>query len=102
MTAEDDIRLSNFVQVASSRPQVYTENGTFAEVYALLIGYDIATKQQTAIRDNSAALTLQWLYDNANDRRKVIAEMLAKHGSDEAAILAIYEYATTLPVTQRT
>ena len=98
MTAQDEIQPANFVQIASSRPKVYTENGTLAEVYALLIGFDTATKQQIGIRDNSAALTLQWLWDNADNPRTVVAELLAKYGSDEAALRAIYDYASTIPI----
>lgn len=101
---KSDIRHGNFVQVACSRPKMYTANGTLAEVYALLVGYDVSsrTHRPKSNVDQSASLVLGWLRDRASDPRNVVAELLAEYSSDDTALQVIYNYASTLPPAPHT
>lgn len=77
---------------------MYTSNGTLAEIYAFMVGYDAGAKPGTYEFDDSVRATLNWLSENAQSNQNVVAELLETHGSDAAAIQAIQQYAGTLPI----
>lgn len=75
---------------------MYTHGGTLAEVFAFLVGYDLAEKRNKDSDDDSVALTMKWLIANAKQPQGIVTELLATHGTDDKALQSIYDYATTL------
>ena len=76
---------------------MYTENGTLAEVYAMLIGYQLGSAHRKDADRFAVCETLQWMWNNVSDRNRTVSEFVARYGSDAAALNAIAEFAATLP-----
>ena len=56
---------------------MFTHSGTLGEVYAFLVGYDKADRQNPDTDDDSASRTIAWLNPNARDSQKIVDELLA-------------------------
>lgn len=91
---EDDIKIVNFVQSACLRPNMYTENGTLAEIYSLLIGFQIGSARCTHADRIVVCETLEWMWSTVTDRRQTVSEFLTRYGTDPAALAAIEEFAS--------
>lgn len=99
-----ELSKGNFVEFACKRPKFYTCHCTVSEMIALLVGFEEGNRHHSPEhRDRSAGKVLQWLakeYGQSGGGPKnaaFMAESLLKEfGSDQAAILAIEKYATSL------
>jgi hypothetical protein len=76
---------------------MYTHNGTLAEVYDLLTDDDAPQPIAGDRANASVVATVQWLRENASDPTRVVDEMLELYGTDDVALKAICEFASTLP-----
>ncbi len=93
----DEIHRINLVQAICLRPRMYTENGTLAEVYDLLTDDDARQPIAGNRANASVVATVQWLRENATDPTRVVDELLQLHGTNDAALKTICEFASTLP-----
>jgi len=96
MTSDEFDRI-NLVQAICLRPRMYTRNGTLAEVYALLTDDDAPQPIAGNRANASVVATVRWLRRNASDPARIVDEMIELHGTDDAAIKAICQFASTLP-----
>lgn len=96
MTTRDNQRI-NLVQAICLRPRMYTQNGSLAEVYDLLTD-DNAPQPLGGNRANASVVaTVRWLRGNASHPTRIVDEMIELHGTDDAALKAICQFASTLP-----
>ena len=108
----------NFVQHVCTRPQLYTPNGTLTEMISFLSGYYEGVRppdgifrpdHQPTANCDAVRQTLEWIMSHSNTpdsevnrlspSRISVHELLTEYSSEQLAIDAIFEYASSLNET---
>ena len=98
--------VKNVAEFMCARPRVFTPNGTLGEVIAALSGFDYAAQIQAEEnnlkRETSASHVLRWLTeeipaDGTTPLASWLPGLLDRYKTEEAALSAMRESASTLP-----
>jgi hypothetical protein len=98
--------LKNVAEFMCAKPHIFTPNGTLGEVIAALVGFDYAAqisadeddrKQQTSASHVLNWLTSEFSHKGSTPLASLIAGLLERHQTEDAALDAMRKFASSLP-----